>query len=32
MDPDRQPGTAAPARSRRSVLIFVGGLIGIVLT
>jgi hypothetical protein len=29
---DRRPGTLAPARSRRPVLIFVGGLIGIVLT
>jgi hypothetical protein len=29
---NRQPGAAAPVRSRRSVLIFVGVLIGIVLT
>ena len=32
MDRDRQPGATAPVRSRRPVLIFVGVLIGIVLT
>ena len=32
MDSDRQPGATAPVRSRRPVLIFVGVLIGIVLT
>jgi hypothetical protein len=32
VDRNRQPGAAAPVRSRRPVLIFVGGLIGIVLT
>jgi hypothetical protein len=32
VDRNRQPGAAAPVRSRRPVLIFVGVLIGIVVT